>query len=115
MHENNLLKVALMCSIVGIFVIFIFADRLEPSLISISDVSDSFIDQSVKIRGKIDSIKDGSSILILNVKDDTGSIKVVMFDGEGFELKKGEMVEVLGEVKEYRGGFEVEAKRVISV
>lgn len=113
MDEKTLLKIALTCSIVGIFIVFIFADKLEPSLVNISDVSESFIDQDVKIRGTIVSSRITPSVLMFDVKDETGTIKVVAFDKEDFESGEGQLVEVLGNVKEYKGVLEIEAKKVI--
>lgn len=113
MDEKNLLKVALICSIIGVFVIFIFADKLDPSLISISDISSSFIDQSVKFEGKVTSVINNPSVSILDVKDDNGSIKVVAFDND-FELREGQVVEIFGKVTEYKGVLEVEAKKIVS-
>ena len=115
MHENNLLKVALICSIIGIFIIFIFADKLEPSLINISDISYSFIDKGVKVKGYIKSVRQAESVAILDIQDDTGSIKAVVFNEDNFELKKGESVEVLGKVIEFKGSFEIEVNRIISI
>jgi len=112
MEEKNLLKVALICSIIGIFIIFIFANRLEPSLVNISDVSASLLDQSVKIQGAVDSIRITPSVIILSVKDDSGSIKVVAFSQDNSELVKGQLVEILGDVTEYKGILEIEAKKV---
>lgn len=115
MDEKNLLKVALICSIIGIFIIFIFADNLEPSLINISEISSSLIDQSVTVQGKIVSIKSSPSILIFDVKDDTGSIKVVAFDEKNSDLNKDQLVEILGIVKEYKGFLEIEARKIKAV
>lgn len=115
MDEKNLLKVALICSIIGIFIIFVFANRLEPSLINISEISSSLVDQSVKVQGKIVSIKNSPSVLIFDVKDDTGSVKVVVFDKKNLDLNKNQLVEVLGVVKEYKGSLEVEAKNIKAV
>ncbi len=112
MNEKNLLKVALICSIIGIFIIFIFADRLEPSLMNISDISDSMIDQSVKIQGEIVSVKSTPSVLIFDVKDDSGSIKIIAFDDEDSEFSNGQLIEVLGDVKDYKGMLEIEAKKI---
>lgn len=115
MDEKNLLKVALICSVIGIFIIFLFADRLEPSLISISDISDSLLDRDVRIQGKISSIKESSSVLILEVKDDSSAIKVVAFDNDYSNFKKNQSVEILGVVKEYKGVLEIESKQIISI
>lgn len=113
MEEKTLLKIALICSIIGILIIFIFADRLEPSLINISDISKSFIDQEVKIQGVIISSRVTSSTVMLDVKDDTGIIKIILFDDESFDADKGQIVKVLGSVKEYNGVLEIESKKIL--
>lgn len=113
MDEKTLLKIALICSIVGVFIIFIFADRLEPSLISISSISHSLVDKDVKIRGTISSFKMTPSVLMLDIKDETGVIKVVAFDKEDFKADEGQLVEVLGRVKEYKGVLEIESKKIL--
>lgn len=113
MEEKTLLKIALICSIVGVFIIFIFAGKLEPSLINISSISQSFIDKDVKIRGTVSSFRITSSVLMLDVRDETGVIKVVAFDKEDFEADKDQAVEVIGKVKEYQGVLEIEAKNIL--
>lgn len=113
MEEKTLLKIALICSIVGVFIIFIFADRLEPSLVSISGISQSFVDKDVKIQGTVSSFRVTSSVLMLDVRDETGSIKVVAFDKEDFKADKNQAVEIIGKVKEYNNVLEIEAKNII--
>jgi len=113
MEEKTLLKIALICSIVGIFIIFIFANKLEPSLTSISSISNSLVDKDVKIQGTVSSFKITSSVLMLDLHDDTGTIKVVAFDKEDFEASKDQEVEVIGKVKEYNSILEIEAKKII--
>ena len=115
MDEKNLLKVALICSIIGIFIIFILSDKLEPSLIRIADVSEDIIEQSVKIQGKIVSLRNTPSVLIFDVKDDSGSIKVVAFNDGNSQLNNGQRVKILGDVTEYKGMLEIEAKKIESV
>jgi len=115
MDEKNLLKVALGCSIIGILIIFIFADKLEPSVIKISDISDSMIEKSVKIQGEITSIRNNPEVLILDIKDDSGSIKVIGFSDGNVKLSKGNFVEVFGDVTDYKGLLEIDAKKIISL
>lgn len=113
MEEKTLLKIALVCSIFGILIVFIFADKLEPPLVNISDISKSYIDRDVKIHGNIISSKVTSSVIILDVKDDTGIIKVVAFDKEEFEADKNQEAEIFGSVKDYNGVLEIESKKII--
>lgn len=112
MDEKTLLKIALSSSIIGLFIIFIFAEKLEPELIGISSISDSLVEQDVKIQGTVSSVKVTGSVLMIGVKDETGSIKVVMFDQGDLELRENNEVEILGNVKEYKGTLEIEAKNV---
>lgn len=112
MKEKTLLKIALICSIVGIFIVLVFADRLEPPLVKVSDISDSLLENDVKISGEIVSIKISPSVTILDVKDSSGSIKVVAFDSSDLNLGKGGFVEVTGKVTEYKGSLELEAKSI---
>ncbi len=112
MDEKTLLKVALVCSIVGVFIIFIFANRLEPSLVNISGISKSFAEQDVKVRGTVVSSKITSSVLMFDLQDETGKIKVVAFDKDDFKAGNDQRIEVLGRVKEYKGVLEIEAKKI---
>lgn len=115
MEEKTLLKVALICSVIGIFIILIFADRLELSPMGISGISESLVDQSVKIQGKISAVRNTPSVLTLDIKDDSGSIKVVVFNDQDSELSEGDLVEVTGKVKEYKGSIEIEANKVVMI
>lgn len=115
MDEKNLLKVALICSIIGILITFIFADKLEPTVMDISDISSSLVEKSVRVQGTVTSLRETSSVLILDVKDDSGSIKVVGFNPEGVILDKGSIVEISGKVTEYKGLLEIDAKKIVSL
>ena len=50
---------------------------------------------------------------MINVKDDTGNIDVVVFKEENLELKEGDVIQVEGQVTEYQGKLEILAKRII--
>jgi len=112
MKEKTLLRIALGCSIVGIFIIFIFADKLEPEITDISEITSSSVGQTVKIGGEISSIRKTSSVVILDVKDETGSINIVIFDDGYFELKKDDSVGIIGKVAEYKGKLQIESEKI---
>lgn len=114
MNENSLLKIALICSIVGVFIVLVFAEKLEPPLVRIIEISEDFMDQDVMIQGEVVSVKITPSTSIFDVKDESGSVKVVTFD-KGYDIGKGQAVEVTGTVKEYKGVLEIEAKRVVFI
>ena len=114
MNDRTLLKISLACSVVGIFIVLIFADKLEPPLMDITNISNSLVDQDVKIRGTVSSSRMASSAIMLEVQDETGKIKVVVFDTD-LNVDKGQMVEILGKVQEYKGILELESEKIIFI
>lgn len=109
MKEKNLLKIALVTSLIGIFIILIVTEKADLFGYSIAKIDKSFVDRDVRIEGEIVKIKETPGLLILDVRDETGSIKVVAFKEEKIELKKGNKIEIEGKVREYRNELEIEA------
>lgn len=112
MNEKNLLKVALICSIIGILIILFLSERIRSSYLDINNVSYSLIDQDVRVKGRISSFRDLPSTFLINLKDDTGMITVIAFKKENVTLKEGNIVEVYGAVTEYKNQLELEAKQI---
>lgn len=108
----NLFKVSLSCSLIGIFLILIMADALDLSLIKIKDIDDRMFERNVKIVGIVNSVYANNNILIINVEDDTGKMKVVVFEKGEFNLSKGSIVEIKGRVIEYNGELEINANSI---
>ncbi len=105
----DLFKVTLSCSLIGVFLILLMAETLDLSVIKIKDINEGMLERSVKITGIVNSVYDNNNVLILNVEDDTGEIKVVVFEKGEFNLSKENIVEVNGRVVEYKGELEINA------
>lgn len=112
MQEKSLLKVALLCSLIGIFLILIISEKLNLPELDISSINESHLEKYVRIKGEITRKSDASSLLILNVQDSTGNITVIAFKEDEMLLNKGDFVEIDGIVKKYRGQLEIDAKRI---
>jgi len=108
----DLFKISLSCSLVGIFIVLLLAETLDASIIEIKDINQRLLERNVKIVGTINSVYEGNDILIMDVEDDTGKIKVVVFEKGEFNLSKGDAVEVKGKVVEYEGELEINANSV---
>lgn len=108
-----LLKVALVSAIIGTALLIFLSAKLEPRLISIDRIDVRKIDNFVKIMGSVTSVKDTQSLLIFDVKDESGIIKVIAYKGkEEIDLNKGMQIEIIGKVKEYKGELEIEASSI---
>ena len=112
MQEKALLKIAMVCSLIGIFIILVIVERLEISESNISSINKNDLDEKVKIKGYINFVRETPGLLILNIQDDTGNITAIVFKEDNMNLNKGDLIEIYGLVKEYKGNLEIEADSI---
>lgn len=111
MKETNLLKVALICSLVGLTVLYFISTKIEfkdykPSILNKN------IGEDVKLNGIVTKITDRENVVFIEVNQQS-PITVVLFTDDGnLKLKEGDNIEVLGEVQEYNGKNEVIAQKI---
>lgn len=112
MEEKTLLKLCFLFSIVGIISLFFLNRFAQPEQVKISQLKEGM--NSVRVLGEIKSkyiSKTGTTFLQLN--DKSGAIKAVAFKGVSADsIQRGDFVEVIGEVQEYRGELEVIVKKI---
>jgi DNA/RNA endonuclease YhcR with UshA esterase domain len=109
----NLLKVSLIISILGIFILLLISNFLGPKQKTISEINPSLTDQTVRIQGIILSIRnmENKSFQILSINDSAGKIDITL--NSITRLKKGEKIQVTGKVTEYKKNLEIQADKII--
>lgn len=107
---NKLLAVAIMCSLVGILIIIFVGEHTELDFIDISNINKGMIDKKVRIKGEIKSISQTEEVTFLDVIDNTGEMKIIVF--ENITLEKESRVEIEGKVDEYMGDLEIIAELI---
>lgn len=116
MKEKNLLIAALICSTIGIFIIltiqYIPILNLEPEHLSIINITKENIGETVKIIGTITRITKTDELAIINIQDNTGKITIIFFTNDPLNLTENQIVEISGEVVEYKGELEIEASNI---
>ena len=118
MKDEMLMKLSLIISIIGVIALFIFVQFTEPIKVSVSRIDDSMLGQNIEVTGQIESFsaKDGNIFFILN--DNTGKIKVVMFERDArrtdgaYILAEQSNVSVIGKISLYKSEFEVIASTI---
>lgn len=110
MQEKNLLRVAILCSIIGILILIIISKNIEPQKLNINQITKEHIGQPIQTEGTIFSIKTAEEFTILEIKDKTGKIKVMAF--QNLTLTKNNKVLIEGTVKEYKDELEIEADKI---
>jgi len=113
MESKKLLTIAIISSLLGILFILYIGENFGLSKIDINQIDENYLEKNVKIRGVIDNLYLGNKVTIMNVKDNSGNIKVVAFDNST-GLKEGMAIEVNGKVSEYKNELEIVSERIKS-
>ena len=112
MHEKTLLKIALVCGVVGLLVLYIWQSNLEIEEIKISElINNKQVGKEVKVIGTVESIRDYGKIVELKVSQ-PAEVSVVLFKDHDFVIPRDAEVEIRGEVKEYKGKLEIVASEI---
>lgn len=110
MKETTLLKIALICSLIGLVVLYFISIKIE-----VKDYKPGILNKNigddVKLAGTVKKITDTGDVVLIEVSRQS-PVTVVLFSGDNLKLKKGDGIEVIGEVQEYKGRNEVIAKKI---
>lgn len=113
MKESLLIKLCFIFCIIGIITLIVVNKFTSPNRVKVSELEEGMNFASVlgEINSKYVSRK---GTVFLNLKDDTGEIKVVVFKGsvDVSDINKGDSVEIMGEVQQYKGELEIIAKKI---
>ncbi len=113
MKEKTLFKLALICSIVGLVVLFFISSNINVQEIDVGKITDSDVGKEVRVIGKILRVSDTEKVMFLEVgQEKVDDVSVVLFKEEPINLKEGDYVELLGEIDEYNGEYNIIANAV---
>lgn len=110
MEEKTLLRIAIVCTLVGTLLLLLLTDKPTATGYPIKDLNRSIIGSKVKVSGLVEDVNVIKGVMLLEINDETGSIAVAIFNDE--DIYAGNYVEVIGNIKEYKGKLEVEAEEV---
>ena len=111
MKETTLLKIALICSLVGLVALYFISTKIEvkdykPNLLNKN------IGDDVRLTGVVTKITDRGNVVFIEVKQQN-VVNVVLFTGDNnLKLKNGDEVEIVGKVQEYNNKNEIIAQKV---
>ena len=107
----NLKLLTLIISIIGISLLLILSNILEPKLSKISDLNTKQTYEQVKIQGQLINQKSFSNTLnILEIKDSTGTIQVLT--NKNLQLKTNSTIQVIGKISEYKSRIQITADKI---
>ena len=106
MQEGLLLKISLICSLIGVLALFFLSENIKLDEASIDDISRLKEGNDVKIKGFVNKITDLDKMAILDVAQ-LKSVPVVLFKSGNLTISEGDYIEVTGEIQEYEGKMEL--------
>lgn len=117
MREKTLLKIALICALVGITLLYIVSERVKIDESTIDKINKGRVGESVKIKGVLGKVSSTDKVVFLEITQPQ-SLTVILFKDKNINitLDEGDNVEIIGKIEEYEGKMEVIADmvRVIS-
>jgi len=109
---NILTKLCIISSIIGIILLIVISNKLDIPTSTISSISKESINKQIKVKGTVKNIIDKENLIMLNLKDKSSQIKVVLFNTNKPNIKKNSFVEISGKVSLYEDEFEIIADSV---
>lgn len=111
MHDSTLLKVSIISSIIGMILLILIDRNTVIKQSAISELNEDTLDKYVKIKARITSIHQTQKIFALELEDETGKIKAVLFKNnkntDNYNLQKDRTVEIEGKFTEYKNQPEI--------
>ena len=107
MQDKSLFKVSLIISVIGTFLILLISEYSEDKLSNIKDLGKDQLETRVKVEGTVISTRETPGLYILNIRDSTATIPIVIFREEVLNIERGAQIEVTGKLTEYKKELEI--------
>lgn len=112
MEDSTLIKISLIISLLGIFLLFIISDNINLDYTDIDNIKNKDEGRIVKIRGIVKNIKNTGKIMIINVMQENMIPVVIFKENNNTNINKDSFVDIEGEVRIYNGKPEIIADKV---
>ena len=115
MDNRGLFKTSLTLALIGILLLFVYSETITPKPKDISQINEKDLDKTIKIVGQITRVTDLPGIILLNLKDNTSQITILIFKEEKLNIKQNDFLEIEGKITEYKGQLEIEAEKITRI
>lgn len=109
MEDKNLIKLLLLCSIIGIFLLFLLIETQDLKSIPLNQI-EQYKDQVIKVNGEITKITIKEKVAFIDIKDETGELTLVKFNPKNKEfsqLEQNDNITATGKVQLYQDNWEI--------
>jgi DNA/RNA endonuclease YhcR with UshA esterase domain len=121
MEDNQIFKIALLTSIIGLVGMVAFAGQVLPKEVKIKDIDRGMLDEDVSVEAVVQDVgrSQKGDTYFLDIMDDTGKTTLIIFSGTATDLQKENIsvqnldkrrINIVGTVNEYKGSTELVLK-----
>ena len=111
MKETALLKIAMICSLVGLVALFFISQQIELKDYEPDFLNNKNVGDNVKLSGKIIKVTAGNNVVFIELSQQA-PISVVVFTDKDINLNENDFVEISGKVQNYNGKEEIIADKI---
>jgi len=111
----SLLKICLIISLTGIFLLLSLSNLLEPKLITIKEINNQLINKKIRVQGEIINIKtyEDSDFEVISIKDNTGKIDITI--DKILNLKNNQTITITGRVTQYKEFLQIQTDKIVLI
>lgn len=111
MKETTLLKIALLCSLVGLVILYFISTKIEIKDYKPNKLSQN-VGDDVRLQGTIAKITDKGNVVFIEVNQQNPITVILFTDSNNLKLNNGDNIEIVGKVQEYKGKNEIIAQKI---
>ena len=126
MEDNQIVKMAVITSIIGLMGMTFLSGEITPEKITINKINQENLNQEVMVECYVEEIKksENSNTYMITIIDGTAKTTLVIFESTTFELEKigfplngliDRKISVIGTVSQYHGTYEIILKDYNSI
>ena len=110
MKETTLLKIALICSLSGLFILIFISTKIDFRDYRPNELTKN-AGESVKLNGIVAKIRQLENVAFIELNFEA-PVTVVVFTDENLTLSNGDNVEIFGKGENYNGKEEIIAQKI---
>ncbi|MBI2651575.1 hypothetical protein HYX01_03830 [Candidatus Woesearchaeota archaeon] len=113
MQEKNLLKIALISSLLGLLILYLISNIMQIKEYGAENIIPDNEDDFIKIKGVVSNVVDKEKVAVIKILQPK-ELTVLLFkkDNKTMPVKQGNEIEVIGKVNQYENKNEVIADKV---
>jgi len=112
MDDSALIKVSLIVSLLGIFLLFIISDNINLEYSDIGNIKTQDEGRIVRIKGVVKSVRNSEGMIIVEVMQENIVPVVIFKENNISNINKNSFLDIEGEVRNYKGKPEIIADKV---